>query len=94
MEIDTTEPRHGQHGGRENQAIGDNDHQIGPQGGKCRLRSSIPECLGLSDGNGMLSCQLFDRALQDALSTPAGPIGPGINHNHFMGTIQQDMQRR
>ena len=92
MDIDTTQPRHRQHRGRQNQAIGDHDHQVGPESIECRLGITVPERSGLADGYGKPACQPFHRAFRQTLSTPTGSIGTGINRRHLMGTIQQHLQ--
>ncbi len=59
--VDAAQTRHVEHRLRQDQAIGDHHHQIGPQRGQLRLGIGVAQGLWLMHGNVVADGELLDR---------------------------------
>ncbi|RMU78088.1 hypothetical protein ALP24_05654 [Pseudomonas syringae pv. aptata] len=92
MAVDATQARNIQHHLRQDQAVGDDHHQIRLQRCQFSLRSRIAQCGRLHDRYVVLQRQLLDRAGHQLLSTTGRAIGLGVHGNDLVRAVEQGLE--
>ncbi len=92
MAVDAAQARNIQHHLRQDQAVGDDHHQIGLQRCQFGLRVGIAQCGRLHDRYVMLQRQLLDRAGHQLLSTTGRAIGLGVHGDDLVRAVEQGLE--
>ena len=79
MNVDAPPRRDVDDGPRQQEAVGDDDHQFRPQGAKLLLNLGVFQGLGLEYRQSRLQRQLLDRAGHEFPATAGGPVRLGVD---------------
>ena len=77
MHVEAAEPRQREHVGRQQQSIGDDDHDVRRKRRDRFARVGAAQGLGLPHGNAERERALLDRACGEAAAAAARPVGLG-----------------
>ena len=90
MDVDATEPRNIEHRLRQDQTVGDNDHDIGFERRQMLDLRGIAQLQRLLDVQSMLQRALLHRAHRELLAAPGWPIRLCVDgHDSMLGGNQR-----